>query len=122
MTNPPHVLAIVLAGGEGKRLHPLTRDRAKPAVPFGGQYRLIDFALSNLVDGGFRHIVALTTERRTTAVTLSLWRLNAHLSRVPDHPEGMAADESGNISAGPTGGYDASPFGGCLQKPVFGYR
>ena len=60
MKNRPHVLAIVLAGGEGNRLFPLTRDRAKPAVPFGGQYRLIDFALSNLVNGGFRHIVALT--------------------------------------------------------------
>ena len=60
MKDRPHVLAIVLAGGEGNRLFPLTRDRAKPAVPFGGQYRLIDFALSNLVNGGFRHIVALT--------------------------------------------------------------
>ena len=60
MTMTPDVLAIVLAGGEGKRLFPLTRDRAKPAVPFGGQYRLVDFALSNLVNGGFRHIVALT--------------------------------------------------------------
>src|ERR1700739_3949057 len=44
--------AMVLAGGEGKRLLPLTLDRAKPAVPFGGNYRLIDFALSNLVNGG----------------------------------------------------------------------
>ena len=44
----PKVLAIVLAGGEGKRLMPLTRDRAKPAVPFGGIYRLVDFALSNV--------------------------------------------------------------------------
>ncbi|HIE93071.1 MAG TPA: glucose-1-phosphate adenylyltransferase, partial [Acidobacteria bacterium] len=56
----PHVLSIVLAGGHGKRLAPLTRDRAKPGVPFGGQYRLIDFALSNLVNGGFRRIVVLT--------------------------------------------------------------
>jgi glucose-1-phosphate adenylyltransferase len=56
----PHVFAIVLAGGEGKRLMPLTADRAKPAVPFGGQYRLIDFALSNLVNGGYRRIVVLT--------------------------------------------------------------
>ena len=60
MIDLPRTLSIVLAGGEGKRLFPLTRDRAKPAVPFGGQYRLIDFALSNLVNGGFRHIVALT--------------------------------------------------------------
>ena len=54
------VLSIVLAGGEGKRLMPLTEDRAKPAVPFGGSYRLIDFALSNLVNAGFRHIAVLT--------------------------------------------------------------
>jgi glucose-1-phosphate adenylyltransferase len=54
------VFGIVLAGGEGKRLAPLTLDRAKPAVPFGGNYRLIDFALSNLVNGGLRKIVVLT--------------------------------------------------------------
>jgi glucose-1-phosphate adenylyltransferase len=57
---PPRVFAIVLAGGEGKRLSPLTRDRAKPAVPFGGVYRLIDFALSNLVNGEYRRIAVLT--------------------------------------------------------------
>jgi glucose-1-phosphate adenylyltransferase len=54
------VLAIVLAGGEGKRLMPLTGDRAKPAVPFGGVYRLVDFALSNLVNSRFLRIVVLT--------------------------------------------------------------
>lgn len=56
----PRVLAIVLAGGEGKRLMPLTSERAKPAVPFGGTYRLIDFALSNLVNSGYLQIVVLT--------------------------------------------------------------
>jgi len=54
------VLGIVLAGGEGKRLMPLTEDRAKPAVPFGGSYRLIDFALSNLVNAGYLSIAVLT--------------------------------------------------------------
>jgi glucose-1-phosphate adenylyltransferase len=56
----PKVLAIVLAGGEGKRLMPLTADRAKPAVPFGGIYRLVDFALSNVVNSGYLKIVVLT--------------------------------------------------------------
>src|SRR3954447_18616999 len=54
------VLGIVLAGGEGKRLMPLTTDRAKPAVPFGGQYRLVDFVLSNLVNGGYLRLCVLT--------------------------------------------------------------
>ncbi len=54
------VFGIVLAGGEGKRLMPLTVDRAKPAVPFGGGYRLIDFALSNLINSGLRQVVVLT--------------------------------------------------------------
>ena len=69
---------MVLAGGEGKRLLPLTRDRAKPAVPFGGTYRLIDFALSNLVNAGFRRVVVLTQYKshsldRHLATT---WRLS----------------------------------------------
>lgn len=64
---------MVLAGGEGKRLLPLTRDRSKPAVPFGGHYRLIDFALSNLVNGGYRRIVVLTQYKSHS--------LNVHLSR-----------------------------------------
>lgn len=54
------VLAIVLAGGEGNRLMPLTADRAKPAVPFAGSYRLIDFAISNLVNSRYLQIVVLT--------------------------------------------------------------
>ncbi|GAA3823145.1 glucose-1-phosphate adenylyltransferase [Cellulomonas soli] len=56
----PRVLAIVLAGGEGKRLMPLTAHRAKPAVPFGGIYRLIDFALSNVINSHYLHVIVLT--------------------------------------------------------------
>jgi glucose-1-phosphate adenylyltransferase len=56
----PRVLGIVLAGGAGTRLAPLTADRAKPAVPFGGVYRLVDFALSNLANSGIRKICVLT--------------------------------------------------------------
>jgi len=75
------ILGIVLAGGEGKRLAPLTVDRAKSAVPFGGLYRLVDFALSNLVNGGIRRICVLTQYKshsldRHIATT---WRLNSLL-------------------------------------------
>ncbi len=77
----PKVLSIVLAGGEGKRLAPLTLDRAKPAVPFGGHYRLIDFPLSNLANGGYRKIVVLTQYKsHSLDVHLSkTWRLSTLL-------------------------------------------
>jgi glucose-1-phosphate adenylyltransferase len=55
-----HVLAILLAGGAGERLHPLTRDTAKPGVPFGGVYRIVDFTLSNCVNSDIRRIFILT--------------------------------------------------------------
>ena len=60
MGSDARILAMVLAGGEGKRLMPLTADRAKPAVPFGGAYRLIDFVLSNLINAGLRRVCVLT--------------------------------------------------------------
>jgi glucose-1-phosphate adenylyltransferase len=63
------VLAIVLAGGKGARLEPLTRDRAKPAVPFGGHYRIIDFTLSNCLNSGMRRLLVLTQYK-----AMSLWR------------------------------------------------
>ncbi|MGI8888069.1 MAG: glucose-1-phosphate adenylyltransferase [Nocardioidaceae bacterium] len=77
----PKVLGIVLAGGEGKRLMPLTLDRAKPAVPFGGSYRLIDFALSNLVNAGYLRLCVLTQYKshsldRHISVT---WRMSTLL-------------------------------------------
>ena len=79
----PNVLGIVLAGGEGKRLWPLTADRAKPAVPFGGNYRLIDFVLSNLVNGGMHRICVLTQYKshsldRHISTT---WRLSSILGQ-----------------------------------------
>jgi len=60
MASDPTVLVMVLAGGEGKRLLPLTNDRAKPAVPFGGAYRIIDFAVSNFANAGYLKVVVLT--------------------------------------------------------------
>ena len=73
MVAEPRVLSIVLAGGEGKRLFPLTADRAKPAVPFAGHYRLIDFALSNLANAGYLRMVVLTQYKSHS--------LGQHLSR-----------------------------------------
>ena len=57
---PVETLVMIMAGGKGQRLAPLTSHRAKPAVPFGGRYRIIDFAISNLVNSGYRHIYVLT--------------------------------------------------------------
>jgi glucose-1-phosphate adenylyltransferase len=80
---PANVLGIVLAGGEGKRLWPLTADRAKPAVPFGGNYRLVDFVLSNMVNGGLHRICVLTQykshslDRHISAT----WRLSSVLGQ-----------------------------------------
>jgi len=58
--NPSHVLSIILAGGAGKRLFPLTKDRSKPAVPLGGKYRLIDVPISNCLNSGLKKIFVLT--------------------------------------------------------------
>lgn len=60
MAREPKVLVVILAGGEGRRMLPLTADRAKPAVPFGGSYRIIDFVLSNFANAGYLKIVVLT--------------------------------------------------------------
>ncbi len=85
----PKILSIVLAGGEGTRLMPLTRDRAKPAVPFGGVYRLIDFPLSNLVNSGYSQIIVLTQYKSHSLDRhiSQLWRfstlLGSYVSPVP---------------------------------------
>ncbi|HJP65277.1 MAG TPA: glucose-1-phosphate adenylyltransferase [Actinomycetota bacterium] len=81
MSGGPRVLGIVLAGGEGKRLAPLTQDRAKPAVPFGGIYRLVDFVLSNLVNGAYVKLAVLTQYKSHSLdrhVTTA-WRLSPML-------------------------------------------
>jgi glucose-1-phosphate adenylyltransferase len=57
---PDQTISVVLAGGQGSRLNPLTADRAKPAVPFGGRYRIIDFTLSNCLHSGLRRVLVLT--------------------------------------------------------------
>jgi glucose-1-phosphate adenylyltransferase len=86
---PKRIFGIVLAGGEGKRLMPLTADRAKPAVPFGGGYRLIDFALSNLINSELRQIVVLTQYKSHSLDrhVSQTWRLSgllhAYVASVP---------------------------------------
>lgn len=66
-------LVMILAGGEGKRLFPLTRDRAKPAVPFGGRYRIIDFVINNFINSGFYKLKILTQYKSDS--------LNQHIAR-----------------------------------------
>src|ERR1700749_2373788 len=75
------ILGVVLAGGAGRRLGPLTDDRAKSAVPFGGLYRVVDFALSNLVNAGIRKICVLTQYKSHSLnrhITTT-WQLNSLL-------------------------------------------
>src|ERR1700742_4198071 len=83
MARDPRVLGMVLAGGEGKRLWPLTADRAKPAVPFGGNYRLIDFVLSNLVNAGLHRICVLTQYKSHSLDKhiSTTWRLSSVLGQ-----------------------------------------
>src|SRR5262245_46434148 len=79
----PRLLGIVLAGGEGRRLWPLTADRAKPAVPIAGRYRLIDFVLSNLVNSGF-HKVKVLTQYMSDSLNTHIargWRLSTMLEQ-----------------------------------------
>jgi glucose-1-phosphate adenylyltransferase len=76
------ILSLVLAGGAGRRLGPLTAGRAKSAVPFGGLYRVVDFALSNLVNAGLQHIYVLTQYKSHSLnkhITTT-WRLSSLLS------------------------------------------
>ena len=74
----PRILAIVMAGGEGTRLHPLTADRSKPAVPFGGRYRIVDFVLSNLVNSGINAIYLLVQYKSQSLIehVRKAWQLS----------------------------------------------
>src|SRR3954463_6185207 len=104
------VLAIVLAGGEGKRLMPLTADRAKPAVPFGGLYRMVDFALSNLANASYLKIVVLTQYKSHSLdrhITKT-WRMSTLLGNYVT-PVPAQQRLRPRWFAGPAGGDHSSP-------------
>ncbi|MBI3976236.1 MAG: glucose-1-phosphate adenylyltransferase [Armatimonadetes bacterium] len=79
----PRVLAFILAGGKGERLFPLTRDRSKPAVPFGGKYRIVDFVLSNFVNSGIYALYVLVQYKAQSLIDhlRHAWRIGT----LPDH-------------------------------------
>ena len=81
--DPSQVLVMILAGGEGKRLYPLTLDRAKPAVPFAGRYRIIDIVLSNFVNSGLTRIKVLTQYKSASLEEhiARVWRLSPMLDQ-----------------------------------------
>ena len=77
-----NILVMIMAGGEGSRLYPLTKERAKPAVPFGGKYRLVDFVLSNFLNSKIYSIYVLT-QFKSQSLTEHLqegWRFSSILS------------------------------------------
>ncbi|MBF0275534.1 MAG: NTP transferase domain-containing protein, partial [Nitrospinae bacterium] len=74
---------MILAGGEGTRLHPLTKERAKPAVPFGGRYRIIDFVINNFINSGFYKINILTQFKSES--------LNRHINTTWSLPRSLGA-------------------------------
>lgn len=79
----PRILAFILAGGKGERLYPLTRERGKPAVPFGGKYRIVDFVLSNFVNSGIYGLYVLVQYKAQSLIEhlRNAWRLGG----LPDH-------------------------------------
>lgn len=100
MAKNPKILSIVLAGGEGTRLMPLTRDRAKPAVPFGGVFRLIDFPLSNLVNSGYMQTVVLTQYKSHSLDRhiSTVWRFSPLLGNYVSPGAGAAASRQALVS------------------------
>lgn len=102
----PRVYTVILGGGRGQRLYPLTKHRAKPAVPFGGKYRLIDITISNAINSGYREIAVLTQFNSAS--------LNAHISHTyrfdifgHGHVEVLAAEQTGETNEWYQGTADA---------------
>src|SRR6185295_6192774 len=81
-----NILAMILAGGQGSRLQPLTQDRAKPAVHFGGKYRVIDFVLNNFVNSGIYRIKVLTQFKSDSLNrhVATAWDMNRNLDQYVD--------------------------------------
>ena len=97
--NENHVISIVLGGGKGTRLYPLTKVRSKPAVPFGGKYRLVDIPISNCINAGFKQIFILT---QFNSVSLHQHLSNTYIFDVFSNGfvEILAAEQNFNNNSG----------------------
>src|SRR5918999_2575186 len=106
----PKVLAIILAGGRGQRLSPLTEERSKPAVPFGGRYRIIDFALSNFMNSEVYSIYVLVQYKSQSLIDhiTGAWRFGGRLRRqfVTVVPPAKRGGGNWCQGANPGGGYE----------------
>ena len=94
-----NVLTMILAGGMGERLYPLTRDRAKPAVPFAGRYRIIDFVINNFINSGFLKIKVLTQFKSNSLIEhiTRTWRLVPEIGQYVDVVPALPKTRSGKI-------------------------
>jgi glucose-1-phosphate adenylyltransferase len=100
------VLSIVLGGGKGSRLFPLTKERSKPAVPFGGKYRIVDIPISNCINSGFRQIYILTQYNSAS--------LHLHLARTYNFDafsSGFCEILAAEQTLTHTGWYEGTPLG-----------
>ena len=111
----PNVLGMIMAGGEGSRLSGLTQERAKPAVYFGGKYRIIDFVLNNFINSGIFKLKVLTQFKADSLIKhlTTGWNLNRMLGHFIDPVP--AQMRTGWRTASASRGRKTAPLGGAMR-------